>query len=75
MNKSEMLLALQNGASRRDIAQHYFPSTTAVLSVAKMHRWILADNSLYNALLRAGYRNGMHHFTPKIIKTFVRFFG
>ncbi len=75
MNKFEMLSALQNGASRRDVATHYFPSTTSIVSVARLHRWVLADLELQKALLRAGYRKGMHRFTPRIVKAFVRFFG
>ncbi len=76
MKREELLkCSKRGGASRSDIALHYFPSTSAKASVAKMRRWISGDREFRKALRLTGYSKGCHRFFPGTIRVFISFFG
>lgn len=61
--------------TRRVVAQNYFESTSDRAAVEKMNRWIKNDPYLRRALKKAGYRDRMRIFTPKIVRVFHQYFS
>lgn len=61
--------------SRREVAQHYFPSACDHTAVDHLRRWILGDPQLRSDLERAGYRKGIRHFSPKMMTALRRNLG
>ncbi|MEG1581271.1 MAG: DUF4248 domain-containing protein [Bacteroidaceae bacterium] len=58
-----------------DVAWKCFPDSSRKAAVARLRRWIRADQALYNALLKTGYRQGQRRFTPSQVEVIRKMIG
>lgn len=62
-----------NWLSRRDVACRCFECRTPQLAVARLRRWIAANPAFATELRAAGYRPGIHRFSPRMVRVLKRY--
>jgi|GEM_PF-4715758 len=61
--------------SRRELAQHLFPSENPDVAVATLYRWIKGDPALRAALDKCGYKPGTRWLNRRIVEQMKRYIG